>query len=86
MNDKTPVRRSHLDYSVRIPARRGQAMIDQTQWCSAQFGPRWEAIGGQTGTWCVFWAGPNDPGHYTWRFAHEQDLVLFLLKYGNDSN
>lgn len=59
MNDKTPVRRSHLDYSVRIPAQRGRAMIDQTQWCSAQFGPRWEAIGGQTGTWCVC-SGPAE--------------------------
>lgn len=54
---------------------------EMTCWCEQQFGPRWEAIGNRSGTWCTFWGGRGIPGYYRWYFLNEQDSVLFALKW-----
>lgn len=52
-----------------------------TEWCETMFGPRWEAIGHRQGTWCVFWAGREQPGHYLWLFKHSADADWFSLRW-----
>lgn len=51
------------------------------EWCTENFGPRWEAIGNRSGVWTVFWAGREDFGSYRWCFTNEKDLVLFMLRW-----
>ena len=54
---------------------------EATEWCKEKFGPRWEAIGNRQGKWCVFWRGRENFSQYEWNFEHEEDAVLFSLRW-----
>lgn len=69
---------SHLDHEVLIHKRQHR---DAMQWCEAQFGRRWEAIGHRSGQWAVFWAGRNDYDEYRFCFADERDMIWFALQW-----
>lgn len=68
----------HLDHEVLLDSKQHNAAA---RWCTKQFGQRWEAIGYRSGRWCMFWAGRDNPGKYRFCFAHEQDLLLFILRW-----
>jgi hypothetical protein len=57
---------------------------DAKQWCEEQWGPRWEAVGYRSGTWCVFWGGNRVemlPSHYQWWFETEKQRMWFSLRW-----
>ena len=68
----------HLDHEVLIDSKKHNAA---GRWCAEQFGQRWEAIGYRSGRWCMFWGGHPHPGKYRFCFAHEQDMLLFILRW-----
>ena len=68
----------HLDHEVLIHKRQYHNAM---QWCYAEFGKRWEAIGYRTGVWAVFWAGMESFDQYRFCFAREQDMVWFTLRW-----
>ena len=53
------------------------------QWCEDQFGSRWSPLDNREGQWCCFWRGTQnqDPRRWEWLFEHEQDAMLFTLKW-----
>lgn len=69
------------EHEVFIKHRKGSSDEEMTVWCTKRFGKRWSAIDHREGTWCCFWAGRERPGHFRWCFTHEQDMVLFLLRW-----
>jgi hypothetical protein len=75
---ETVQKHSHLDYEVMIHKDRYRAAHE---WCQKQFGRRWEAIGYRTGVWCVFWAGKAHCYQYRFCFAHQQDMMMFVLRW-----
>jgi hypothetical protein len=68
----------HLDHEVLIHKDQYR---EASRWCRLQFGLRWEAIDYRSGVWSVFWAGRDNPAMYSFCFAHEQDLLLFVLRW-----
>lgn len=50
-------------------------------WCQEYLGPRWEAMGNKTGTWCCFWAGRKNYAGYDYYFADSYDSIVFALKW-----
>ena len=70
--------RSRLDYEVLLDS----GLHNKAgRWCTQQFGQRWEAIGFQSGRWCMFWGGRENPGKYRFCFAHEKDKLMFILRW-----
>lgn len=69
---------AHLDHDVLVHKDKYRAA---GQWCEAQFGKRWEAIGYRAGTWCVFWAGRDHFDQYQFCFANEQDMMWFMMRW-----
>ena len=67
---------SNSVWTIRLP-------YAATEWCEQQFGQRWSAVDNRQGRWCCFWRGPRapDPARWEWLFEHEQDAVLFSLKW-----
>ena len=68
----------HLDHEVLIDSEKHN---DAARWCAEHFGQRWEAIDYRAGRWCLFWAGRDMPKKYRFCFAHERDLLLFILRW-----
>ncbi len=66
-------------YQFTVPMRSKQWRADA--WCTEKFGPRWSAVDNRGGTWCCFWSGRDNPGHYDWLFRNERDALLFLLRW-----
>ena len=52
-----------------------------TDWCTKQFGKRWDVIDNRDGTWCCFWAGREKFGSYRWYFENECDAIWFKLRW-----
>ena len=69
---------SHLDYEVMIYKDQCRKVM---RWCEEQHGPRWEAVGNRSGIWCVFWAGREHTDRYKFCFAHERDMLMFVLRW-----
>lgn len=70
--------RTHLDYEVLLDS---SLHNKAGRWCAQQFGQRWEAIGFRSGRWSMFWCGRDNPGKYRFCFAHEQDKLMFILRW-----
>ena len=68
----------HLDYEVLLHKDRHRAA---QKWCQKQFGRRWEAIGYREGRWSLFWAGRDAFDQYRFCFAHERDMLMFILRW-----
>ena len=67
-----------LEYEVQTP----EHVIEAARaWCEREWGARWSVIDNRAGTWTLFWAGREAPGHYRWQFATEQQALLFSLKW-----
>lgn len=56
-------------------------IVPAVEWCLQQFGPRWEAVGNRSGTWCCFWNGHRSGRGYTWHFKREEDANWFALRW-----
>ena len=67
-----------LEHSVLIDAKKHRAAGN---WCRAQFGKRWGALGDTDGAWTMFWAGRNDHDKYIFHFVEEKDMLMFILKW-----
>jgi hypothetical protein len=68
----------HLDYEVLIHKNQYRAAM---KWCEEQFGKRWEALQYRQGLWSVFWAGNKSFDQYRFCFAHERDMLMFILRW-----
>ena len=73
-----------LPYGVQTDKK---IIHDAERWCREQWGPRWEAIGNRSGTWCLFWGGTRvemAPSTYQWWFETEEQRMWFSLKWCGD--
>ena len=68
----------HLDHEALIHKSQHHAAM---RWCEAQYGARWEALSHRSGVWCVFWAGRDHYDQYKFCFAHQQDMMMFVLRW-----
>jgi hypothetical protein len=68
-----------LPYGVQTDKK---VVHEAEHWCVTQWGPRWEAVGNRTGTWCLFWAGRDRFNNYQWWFETEEQRMWFTLKWG----
>lgn len=72
-------RSRQLRHRVLSTTTPGQARV----WCRQHFGAAWDPLEHRDGTWCVRWDGKfrSIGPQYIWRFAREQDAVLFSLRW-----
>lgn len=67
------------DIVFKLRKENERHLWEMKKWTTENFGGGWS--GDRHSTWCVSWAGVNDPEYYIWHFKHEQDAVLFALKW-----
>jgi len=68
-----------LPYTIVVHKDRHR---DAEAWCRSEWGERWSVTENRQGTWCCFWGGFREAkGNYVYHFAHEQDAVVFALRW-----
>ena len=70
-----------LEHTVLMPGNAAVKVEKAKKWCNETFGKQWNVIDHKGGRWTVFWTGPNEANSYLWRFAKEQDKLMFILKW-----
>ena len=81
-------RQPRLTHKVKINDTSAVKIERMCAWCHAQFGKRFAIIDrpderptfGPDGTWQCTWEG-GGLSTYTFQFDHEQDAVLFALRW-----
>lgn len=68
-------------YVVYVPMQNMRNVFDTRDWCHGQFGPQWGLLDNKTGLWTYVWAGVERMREYEYRFAREEDALLFSLKW-----
>ena len=76
--NKSFLKYKHLEYEVLIHKDKHR---DARVWCKERFGIPWVVIGGRAGRWCMFWGGRDNFNQYIFRFAYQQDLTMFILRW-----
>jgi hypothetical protein len=82
-------RQERLTHKVKIHGKSATEIERMCTWCHSQFGRRFSIVDrvnfGRDGTWQCLWTGLNSSTRYTagyeFSFDHEQDAVLFALKW-----
>jgi hypothetical protein len=67
-------------YVVYVPMQNLRNVYRSRAWCEKQFGKQID-VDNLTGSWTYVWAGVERMREYEYRFAREQDAVLFSLKW-----
>ena len=77
-------RQSRLEHKVIIHTMSSVAVEKMCEWCHKQIGQRFAAVErtnfGPDGTWQCTWGG-SGVASFTFQFNHEQDAVLFALRW-----
>ena len=77
-------RQPRLTHEVIIHAKSNVDIERMCSWCHKQFGMRFSIVDrpnfGRDGTWQCTWKG-GGLSTYTFSFDHEQDAVLFALRW-----
>jgi hypothetical protein len=81
-------RQPRLTHRVKIHQSSAVAIERMCQWCHERFGMRFSIVDrpvdrpkfGRDGTWQCTWKG-GGLSTYTFSFDHEQDAVLFALRW-----
>lgn len=84
--------RPRLEHTVTVSRPSAVSIERMCTWCHEQFGRRFSIVdrgsfGGRDGTWqCLYDGRPYDsrgrePITYIFSFDHEQDAVLFSLRW-----
>lgn len=77
----------HQGFIYTLPSKttNNVSIWNMKQWCLEMFGPRWGVIEekdiSRDGRWQVLYN--VEQRGYCWYFRREEDLMLFVLKYGN---
>ena len=77
-----------LEHKVIMPQKSAVEIERMCTWCHSQFGRRFSIVDrpverptfGRDGRWQCTWDGPG-LASYTFQFDHEQDAVLFALRW-----
>jgi hypothetical protein len=82
----TVVLKPRLTHEVLIQSKSNVDIERMCKWCQEQFGIRFSIVErltfGQHGVWqCIYDGRGRDHAVYKFSFDHEQDAVLFALKW-----